>query len=100
MNTLNVQIAADHPTGAGHFPGNPIIPGALLLAEVLNAIARAEKICLTTCNVKSAKFQHPARPGDSVDIAYSYSAQRVIDFKCTVAGTAVMSGVISATEHA
>ena len=100
MNTLNVQLAADHPTGAGHFPGNPIIPGALLLSEVLSAIARAERINLTSCNVKSAKFQHPARPGDSVDIAYAYSAQRVIDFKCTVAGTAVMSGVISATEHA
>ena len=32
MNKLTLQIAADHPTGAGHFPGNPIIPGALLLA--------------------------------------------------------------------
>ena len=100
MNTLTMQIAADHPTGAGHFPGNPIIPGALLLAEILNTIARAEGVCLKSCNVKSAKFQHPVRPGDSVDIAYAYSAQGVIDFKCTVAGTAVMSGVISAADHA
>jgi 3-hydroxyacyl-[acyl-carrier-protein] dehydratase len=100
MNTLNLQIAADHPTRNGHFPGNPIIPGALLLAEVLNTITRAEKMDLTSYNIKSAKFQYPVRPGDSVDIAYSYSALHVIDFKCTVAGTVVMSGVISATEHA
>lgn len=100
MNTLTLQIAADHPTGAGHFPGNPIIPGALLLAEVLRAVADAEKIRFVSCNVKSAKFQHPARPGDRVEIEYSYSLQGVIDFKCSVAGTRVLSGVISTTDHA
>ena len=95
MNTLTLQIAADHPTAAGHFPGNPIIPGALLLAEVLNAISNAEKMHVVSCNVKSAKFQHPARPGDCVDIEYAFSATGAIDFKCAVAGTRVLSGLIS-----
>ena len=27
-------IRADHPTAPGHFPGNPIIPGALMLDHV------------------------------------------------------------------
>ncbi|HEX4050347.1 MAG TPA: hypothetical protein VHY19_05675 [Steroidobacteraceae bacterium] len=34
-------IDADHPALAGHFPGNPLIPGALLLDEVLHAIEQA-----------------------------------------------------------
>lgn len=100
MNKLTLHIAADHPTGAGHFPGNPIIPGALLLAEVLRAIAAAEGMRIASCNVKSAKFQHPARPGDSVEIEYSFSASGVLDFKCAVAGTRVMAGLISTTAHA
>lgn len=100
MNKLNLQIAADHPAGAGHFPGNPIIPGALLLAEVLRSIGLATKNNFVSCNVKSAKFQHPARPGDLVAITYSHPAPGVIDFQCAVAGTSVLSGVISATVHA
>ena len=100
MKTLKLQIAADHPTSAGHFPGNPIIPGALLLAEVLRAIVAAEKMHLLSCNVKSAKFQHPARPGDCVEIEYTFSATAAIDFKCAVAGIRVMSGIISTTHHA
>ena len=30
-------IAKDHPALAGHFPGNPIVPGVLILDEVMRA---------------------------------------------------------------
>ena len=33
-------IAVSHPALAGHFPDNPIVPGALLLSEVLRAVER------------------------------------------------------------
>lgn len=97
MKKLTLHIAADHPTGAGHFPGNPIIPGALLLAEVLRAIAAAEGLRIASCNVKSAKFQHPARPGDSVEIEYSFTASGALDFKCAVAENRVLAGLVSAS---
>lgn len=104
MKKLIIHIAADHPSGAGHFPGNPIIPGALLLAEVVRCIEQAQGLHgagrAGAANVKSAKFQHPVRPGDRVEIGYSYSAQGVINFECTVAGIRVLSGVISVTVDA
>jgi len=100
MKKLTLHIDADHPTGAGHFPGNPIIPGALLLAEVLRAIAAAEGMHFASCNVKSAKFQHPARPGDSIEIDYSFTPSGALDFKCSVAGTRVLAGLVSAVVHA
>jgi 3-hydroxymyristoyl/3-hydroxydecanoyl-(acyl carrier protein) dehydratase len=100
MNQLTLLLATDHPTGAGHFPGNPIIPGALLLAEVLRCIEQAQKLRFVSCNVKSAKFHHPARPGDRVEIEYSYSAQGVIDFQCAVEGTRVLSGALVVTVDA
>lgn len=100
MNKLTLHIPAEHPTGAGHFPGNPIIPGALLLAEVLRCIEQAQGQRFASCNIKSAKFQHPARPGDHIEIEYSYSAQGLIDLKCEVAGIRVLSGVISAINDA
>ena len=37
-----VTIAAEHPALAGHFPGAPILPGVLLLDEMVRAeIGRA-----------------------------------------------------------
>lgn len=100
MSKLTWLVAADHPTEKGHFPGNPIIPGALLLAELMSRIEQEQGLRFISCNVKSAKFQHPVRPGDCVDIEYSYSAPGVIDFQCAVAGIKVMSGRISTTHDA
>ncbi len=95
MNRLSLQFAAGHPCAAGHFPGNPIIPGALLLAEVLQAIAQAEQQQFSACNVRNAKFLHPARPGDRVEIEYQRSAQGTIEFQCDVGGIKVLSGAAS-----
>lgn len=98
MNNLTLQFSVDHPTAPGHFPDNPIIPGALLLAEVLQVIGDAAGKGFVPFDVISVKFQHPVRPGDNVDISYSPAA--LMNFKCTVTGVLVMSGVISAAMHA
>jgi 3-hydroxymyristoyl/3-hydroxydecanoyl-(acyl carrier protein) dehydratase len=96
MSKLTLRLSADHPTGAGHFPGNPIIPGALLLAEVLRCIEQAEGARFVSCNVKAAKFLAPARPGDTVEIDYGRSAQGTLEFQCSVGTTKVLSGGIIA----
>ncbi len=97
MNKLTLHIDANHPTGAGHFPGNPIIPGALLLAEVLRRIEQAEGASFSSCNVKAAKFLHPARPGDAVEIEYERTPKGTIEFQCAVGGTRVLTGVVIAS---
>lgn len=97
MNKLTLSLAADHPTAAGHFPGNPIIPGALLLAEVLRCIEQAEGARYASCNVKAAKFLHPARPGDTVTIEYARSALGTIEFQCAVGSVKVLAGGIVAS---
>lgn len=96
MSRLTLQIPADHPTGAGHFPSNPIIPGALLLGEVVRRIERAEGMVFVSCSVKNAKFHAPVRPGDAVEIAYEMSAQGSFVFDCRVAGNKVLSGAFGA----
>lgn len=94
MNAV-LRIAPDHPACAGHFPGNPIVPGAWLLAEVVREIAAAVAHAPTALTIKSAKFFRPVRPGDSVEIAYSVSGQQ-IRFECAVSGAKVMTGVMDA----
>lgn len=93
MAVLIFQFATDHPCGAGHFPGNPIIPGALLLDEVLARIATDLDIDGLVWRVKSAKFPQPVRPGDTVHIDYTRTANGEIRFECTVSNSKVMSGI-------
>ena len=93
MTALMVKFAVNHPCGAGHFPGNPIIPGALLLDEVLTRIAAYLATNNLVWQVKSAKFPQPVRPGDTVHINYTQAENGEIRFECTVSGSKVMSGI-------
>jgi 3-hydroxyacyl-[acyl-carrier-protein] dehydratase len=92
LATAELLFSEAHPAADGHFPGNPIIPGAVLLAETLHAIeAGAESECFPVM-VKSAKFFGPTRPGDTVVIEYSRSSGHAISFRCRVKDAPVLSG--------
>ena len=93
MAKLEFQFPASHPCGAGHFPGNPIIPGALLLDQALACIAADLSIVNAVWHVKSAKFPQPARPGNVVLASYTLSPGGEIRFECTVSGNKVLSGI-------
>jgi 3-hydroxyacyl-[acyl-carrier-protein] dehydratase len=92
MARLELTFAAQHPTAAGHFPGNPIIPGALLLAEVLHLIGVREGSALQAGRIKTAKFLYPVRPGETVIIDYAHSAAGLLQFECAVGSNKVLIG--------
>ena len=89
------SFAADHPTAAGHFPGNPIIPGAVVLREIIRAIALAYpgQACRA---ISAAKFLHPVRPGQGVTIIWSDAGSGEIRFTCNLAegGVRVAAGAL------
>jgi 3-hydroxymyristoyl/3-hydroxydecanoyl-(acyl carrier protein) dehydratase len=64
---------------------------------VLRCIEQAEGKHYSACNIKAAKFLHPARPGDLIEIGYARSPKGTIEFQCTVAVNTVLSGAVSAT---
>jgi len=66
MHTVAIHIAPDHPAFAGHFPGQPLLPGVLLLAEVLEAVLAEPALALlvgAAPRIGAAKFLAPVRPG-------------------------------------
>jgi 3-hydroxyacyl-[acyl-carrier-protein] dehydratase len=91
---LERLLQADHPASRGHFAGNPIIPGAVLLSETVMAITRHVDEPLAPLLVHSAKFQHPARPGDRVVIEFSRGGG-ALSFTCSVEGKPVLTGQMS-----
>ena len=94
MATIERLFALDHPAAAGHFPGNPIIPGALLLSETLRAIEQGLTLDLANGQPVSAKFLHPVRPGDNVRIEFSQSTAGKIKFTGAVGQNVVLTGTV------
>lgn len=84
-------IAKEHPAIAGHFPGNPIVPGALILDEVLRA-AEEWRGQLRLKSVESVKFTAPLRPGDAFSIELHGDGESYIAFECRHAGMRLASG--------
>jgi 3-hydroxyacyl-[acyl-carrier-protein] dehydratase len=92
--TLERRFAATHPAAEGHFPGDPIIPGAVLLSDTLSAIADHLGIILHPCEIRSAKFFRPVRPGETLRIEFSPTAGQ-IKFVCRVEANTVLSGQVA-----
>ena len=56
-----IAVARDHPAFAGHFPGRPIVPAVVILAEVIAAVGKDRD-----WSIAQAKFLRPVGPGESL----------------------------------
>ena len=95
MPRLHSALSSDHPAARGHFPGNPVIPGAVLLSDTVRAIAEALGADLSCCRVSAAKFRSFARPGDGMTIDYTGSRDQGAEFTCSVDGRTVLTGNVA-----
>lgn len=62
------RIAADHPCLAGHFPGNPIVPGVVLLDLVGAALREAQGPQAWIGKFGNVKFVGLLRPEEEMEI--------------------------------
>lgn len=62
------RVAADHPCLAGHFPGNPIVPGVLLLDLVAAALREHQGTQAWIRKIGNVKFLSLLRPEEDMDI--------------------------------
>lgn len=85
----DLLIPAGHPSAAGHFPGTPIIPGALLLDAVVAATAGQGSV-----TIPNVKFLRPIPHGTALRLRWQGGAK--IRFECRTADDAlVMSGIMA-----
>ena len=72
------SIAADHPCLPGHFPGRPLVPGVLILDNVLTAI-EAMQGPLGQLRLPQVKFLQPLLPDEVAIVKIDALAEPVND---------------------
>ncbi|MGA3158922.1 MAG: hypothetical protein ABSE43_15245 [Steroidobacteraceae bacterium] len=87
--TAQIVFAEDHPAFAGHFPGSPIVPGVLLLAEALERLGEQAAAPLSCVRIQSVKFLRPVHPGELVDVELRARDARHSQLRLSMAGALV-----------
>ena len=95
---IDLEIAPDHPAFAGHFPGRPVLPGAVLLSLVLQAIdgrPALRGIVGPEPRLDQAKFLAPVAPGARLRLSLRAHGAGVA-FELRHGAAAVARGQVSA----
>jgi 3-hydroxyacyl-[acyl-carrier-protein] dehydratase len=77
-----LDIPVDHASFAGHFPGQPILPGVLLLERVMTLVQGQLSQPLGTYTIYNAKFLAAVVPGDRLNVQFANTS--ATDYKFTV----------------
>ncbi len=93
-----VRFAADHPAMPGHFPGNPIVPGALLLDRAA-ALAKQKGGWLVT-GVRKARFKKPLPPETDCRLHLSPRPDGALDLTCSIGDSAIMIAILDCSDSA
>ncbi|MET0065859.1 MAG: ACP dehydratase [Candidatus Thiodiazotropha sp.] len=89
-------VPADHPCLAGHFPGNPIVPGTLILDRVIELV-QSRYPETEVAEVVTAKFMQPLLPGQAFEV-WGEDKPGQLSFECRVNGSPVASGKLALVE--
>jgi 3-hydroxyacyl-[acyl-carrier-protein] dehydratase len=94
MSDHTVQVPIDHPAFAGHFPGQPLLPGVTLLSEVLEAVMRDATLSARVGpapRLGAVKFLAPVRPGATLAVRFE-PTDTALRFEVRDGARAVASG--------
>lgn len=91
---MRFRIPHDHPAIAGHFPGNPVVPGVVVLDCVVAAI-EARDGPLPPLRLPQVKFLSPLRPGEDAEVLLEGGGGRW-RFRVVRAGGDVATGEVVA----
>jgi 3-hydroxymyristoyl/3-hydroxydecanoyl-(acyl carrier protein) dehydratase len=86
-------IGADHPSLPGHFPGAAIVPGVVILDEILAALTEWREDSHVTV-ISGVKFLVPLKPGQpfTICLVASKRAEGEVAFRCHLESRVIVEG--------
>lgn len=89
-----LTITKDHPALAGHFPGTPIVPGVLVLDEVIETLKARYGDGLVVTGLPAVKLSSPLKPEEPLMITIEPEDADTAAFICRVGSRLIASGSI------
>lgn len=100
MAPVTLTIGVEHPALPGHFPGAPIVPGVLLLDEMVRAAQTRPGQGARRWRIGTAKFLKPVRPGELLTLEHEALPNGSLRFSIARGGEPVAQGVLIPTRIA
>jgi 3-hydroxyacyl-[acyl-carrier-protein] dehydratase len=89
-----LTITKDHPALPGHFPGHPIVPGVLVLDEVIETLKQRYGEALVVIGLPAVKLSSPLKPEEPLIITIEPADGGMAAFMCRVGNRVIASGSI------
>jgi 3-hydroxymyristoyl/3-hydroxydecanoyl-(acyl carrier protein) dehydratase len=89
-----LTIANDHPALAGHFPGHPVVPGVLVLDEVIETLRHRYGQDLVVTGLPAVKLSSPLKPEEPLMITIEPEDPNTAAFTCRTGDRLIASGSI------
>ena len=86
-------IGADHPSLPGHFPGAPLVPGVVILDEVIAVLTEWRENSQLS-GIRLVKFLAPLQPEQAFTIALSLTNEHAaeVNFCCRAEDRVIVEG--------
>lgn len=92
-DSVNLRVAVSHPCFPGHFPGNPIVPGVVILDMVTENILARYPGCRIS-GFPKVKFLSPLSPDIEFLLTWEERPDGDIDFYCDTENLRLVQGRI------
>ena len=93
MISFDFSVAKSHPCLAGHFPGNPVVPGVIIIDEVMSGLLLIKPV-IKIINIPSVKFLKILKPDEMVTVTVTEKKSDLLQFICSINDSKIASGQI------
>ena len=73
---MHFTIQPDHPSLPEHFPGNPVVPGVVVMDRVLDAIETECGVHVGALRLPHVKFMQPLLPDQAAVVSLEGAAPK------------------------
>ncbi len=89
-----LSVPPAHPALPGHFPGNPLVPGVVLLTMIIETVERLHAEKMRVSGMPAVKFLAPARPGMEIMLSLIPISTGLLKFECRAGEILIATGSI------
>lgn len=83
------SIGSDHPSLPGHFPGNPVVPGVVILSHIMTNLSQHLPE-YQAAGIRKLKFLQPLLAQQEVCTEFGAIKNDRVRFKCLLADRSIV----------